>query len=93
MSTTELEIFERDTTVSPRKLRSVGYVPATIYGKNREPISIQVKSHPLHMAIKAGSRQFSLKGVGETIQAEVKQIQKVSTREEILHVEFLSPKN
>jgi ribosomal protein L25 (general stress protein Ctc) len=86
-----LEISERDTTISPRKLRSVGFIPATIYGKGREPQSVQVKSHPLHMALKAGHREFTLKGVGADIQATVKQIQKVSTREEVLHVEFLSP--
>ena len=91
MSTQELEIFERDTTISPRKLRTVGYIPATVYGKGRESKSIQVKSHPFHLALKAGHRNFVLKGLGSDMTAEVKQIQKVSTREEVLHIEFLSP--
>ena len=85
----ELEVFERDITVTPRKLREVGYIPATVYGKSLEsPISIQVKSHPFHLALKAGQREFVLTGAGKNIKAKVKQIQKVSTREEVLHIEF-----
>ena len=85
----ELEVLERDTTVTPRKLRDIGYIPATVYGKNLpNSLSVQVKSHPFHLAIKAGQRDFVLTGVGNNLKAKVKQIQKISTREEIIHIEF-----
>ena len=83
----EIETFERDNTISPRKLRSIGYVPATVDGKGREPQSVQFNTHDLTQALMAGNRQFKLKGYVQA-DAQVKQIQKVSTREELLHAEF-----
>ena len=87
---TELEVLERDTTVTPRKLRTIGFIPATIYGKDVEPVSVQVKAHPFHLALKAGVREFKLTGFN-TKTVKVQQIQKHTTREEVLHIEFLVP--
>lgn len=83
----EIETFERDTTISPRKLRTIGYVPATVYGKGKDSVSVQLNTHDLTQALLAGNRQFKLKGFVQA-NAQVKQIQKVSTREELLHAEF-----
>lgn len=91
MASKELQMFERDTTVTPRKLREVGYVPATIYGKNVEPLAIQVKAHDFELALAKGVRQFTLEGFGQKIEAEVKQIQKMATKETVLHAEFVVP--
>jgi len=86
-----LPIFERDNTITPRKLRAIGYIPATVYGKNTPSFSIQIKTHEFQLALARGVRNFRLEGMGQTIDAEVKQLQKVSTREEVLHVEFHVP--
>jgi ribosomal protein L25 (general stress protein Ctc) len=83
-----LKIFERDNTITPRKLRAIGYVPATIYGKNVEPLSIQLKAHELELAFARGVRKFNLEGLGQTLQAEAKQIQKHSSKGTLLNIEF-----
>ncbi len=83
-----LKIFERDNTITPRKLRAIGYVPATIYGKNFAPLSIQLKTHELDLALARGIRKFNLDGLGQSLQAEAKQVQKHSSKGSILHVEF-----
>ncbi|MCA9789798.1 MAG: hypothetical protein KC476_05110 [Cyanobacteria bacterium HKST-UBA06] len=85
----KLEMFERDTTITPRKIRSIGLIPATIYGKHFEPMSIQVNAHDFQLMLQRGIRNFELNGCGKTIEAKVHQLQKVSTKEQVLHAEFL----
>ena len=88
---TDLEVLERDTTVSPRALRTANFVPATVYGPGiGTPVSIQVDSHTIHQALLKGSRQFKLKGF---LSADVheKQIQKLPTKEFLLNIEFYAP--
>lgn len=84
-----LKIFERDTTLTSSKLRLIGYIPATVYGKNVEPRSIQIKAHEFELAIARGVKHFQLEGLGETLNAEVGQLQKQNTKNNILHVEFV----
>lgn len=86
-----LKIFERDNTITSSKLRSIGYIPATVYGKEFTPLNIQVKAHEFQLAIARGVRHFQLEGLGKTLDAQVKQLQKVNTKEEILHIEFYIP--
>ena len=37
-----IEAQERDLTKNPRQLRASGFLPATVYGKGKESVSIQV---------------------------------------------------
>ncbi len=37
-----IEAQERDMSLNPRQLRAAGFLPATIYGKGKESVSIQV---------------------------------------------------
>ena len=37
-----IEAQERDMTKNPRQLRAAGFLPATIYGKGQESVSIQL---------------------------------------------------
>jgi len=85
-----LQIFERDTTITPRKLRQIGYIPATIYGGDRQPLSIQLKAHEFEVAFHHGIRQFTLEGLGQAITAEVKQVQLNSSKGNVLHIEFFT---
>lgn len=83
-----LKIFERDTTLTPSKLRLIGYIPATIYGPSVEPLCAQIKAHEFELALKRGVKHFTLEGLGQTLDAEVKQLQKHNTKGTVLHVEF-----
>ena len=89
--TKTLAVFERDTTITSSKLRSIGLIPATVYGKGFEPVSIQLNAHDFQIALGKGARQFRLEGMGKTIDAQVKKLQKVSTKEQVLHAEFWVP--
>jgi len=86
-----LAIFERDNTITPRKLRSIGYIPATIYGKSMEPLSIQINAHEFELATARGVNQFKLEGFGKKIEAEVKQLQKNNRKNTVIHIEFFVP--
>ncbi len=84
----KLQIFERDQTVSPRKLRSVGYIPGTVYGNEQTPASIQVKAYDLERALSRGVRSFELEGLGAPIQAKVKEMQLDPVKQKVLHIQF-----
>jgi ribosomal protein L25 (general stress protein Ctc) len=86
-----IAIFERDNTITPSKLRTIGYIPATVYGKDQEPISIQLKAHEFELALAKRHREFTLAGLGKTLNVEVKQLQKNSVKGTTLHVEFYVP--
>lgn len=84
----ELKVTERDTTLNPRQLRAAGFVPATIYGKNVEPRSVQVRAHELSQFYTQGVREFKLSGFLETsVRIQELQMEPVSTKP--LSVQFL----
>lgn len=92
MSTFEtLPIFERDNTITPSKLRSIGYIPATIYGKSFNPLSIQLNAHTFELALARGVRKFQLEGLGQALNVEVKQLQKNNIKGTVTHIEFFVP--
>jgi ribosomal protein L25 (general stress protein Ctc) len=86
-----LKIFERDTTVTSSKLRRIGYVPATIYGKDIQSMSFQVRAHEFEIAYNHGVRRFTLDGFGKTFNAVVKQVQRNGATGAFLHIEFFVP--
>ncbi|WP_373531126.1 hypothetical protein [Vampirovibrio sp.] len=77
----ELKVTERDTTLTPRKLRVAGYIPVTLYGKNIQSVHIQVKSHEFAQLISHGNRQLKLSGyVDATAQVRQLHVEPVSQR-------------
>ena len=58
----ELKVSERDTTITPRHLRTAGYIPATVYGRGMQSQSVQVRAHQFHQLFLHGSREFHLSG-------------------------------
>lgn len=60
-----LKVTERDNTVTPRQLREAGYVPATLYGKNQEAVSVQLRAHEFNQLLLQGIREFQLTGFVE----------------------------
>lgn len=74
MSQTELQVWERDTTLTPRQLRAAGYVPATLYGKDLEPACVQVRTHEFTLLCAKGVRAAKLTGF-LNMSVEIKSVQ------------------
>ena len=74
-----------------RRLRAEGILPATVYGNNTQPISVQMNAHDFQMALKhAGRTQLiDLTLPGEAPRPVfVKQLAVDAKRNAIQHVEF-----
>ncbi len=87
-----LQIYERDTTLTPRKLRSIDYIPVTVYGKAFHPLSAQVKAHEFELPWFRGIHHYQITGCGQTaLRVEAKQVQVQNTKDKVLHIEFYVP--
>ncbi|MDH4378921.1 MAG: hypothetical protein QE263_03330 [Vampirovibrionales bacterium] len=88
---TQIAVAERDTTLNPRQLRFAGKIPATVYGKGRDPQSIQMDTHTFVMHLSKGQRNFSLEGLGATpVAVKAHQVQINPISQQVLNVEFLA---
>ncbi len=83
----KIQATERDTTLNPRQLRKAGFIPATIYSKDTESKSIQVKTKEFRTHYGRGMRIFELEGL--TMTARAKQVQIDALSQEVLSLEFL----
>ncbi len=82
-----IQATERDDTLNPRQLRKAGFIPTTIYSKDTESKSIQVKTKEFVTHYGRGLRIFELDGVKATVRA--KQVQIDPLTQAVLSVEFL----
>lgn len=90
MSRQQLKATERDTTITPRQLRSAGFLPATVYGGKATPQSIQVRTHEFELLYQKGHREFDLQHHdGSTISARAHQVQKNARTQQYENIEFL----
>ncbi len=87
---TDLKVMERDNTITPRQLRSAGFVPATVYGSESEPASIQVKHREFAPLFLKGSRVFELTGITGPSLVRAKNLQVDPVSQKILSIEFLT---
>jgi large subunit ribosomal protein L25 len=74
-----------------RRLRAQGVLPATVYGHNVEPVSLQISAHEFQRVLKAAGRTqlIDLSIPGEASRPVfVKQIAVDAKRNAIQHVEF-----
>ncbi len=83
----KLQATERDTTLNPRQLRAAGFVPATIYSKDTDSRSIQVRAKELAYQYGKGMRIFELDGL--KLIARAQQIQVDPLSQQVLSIEFL----
>lgn len=89
MSQNLIDSKKRDMELNPRQLRMQGLVPATVYGKAEESISVQLNSKEFMIAYKKDKNSiFSLKMESATIKAIVKKVQVEATTDKVLNVEF-----
>jgi ribosomal protein L25 (general stress protein Ctc) len=84
----ELKVTERDTTVTPRQLRAVGYIPATIYGNGIPSQSVQVRAHEFSHFLMQGIREFRLTGFIEST-VEAQDVQRDPVSQKPVSIQFL----
>jgi large subunit ribosomal protein L25 len=78
-----------------RKLRKAGLIPAVIYGKDTEPLAVQVSVKEWvklsrHMKRNSILDLFLTGNGGETKVVMVKEIQRAFPSDELLHIDFLN---
>lgn len=91
MSQLAVNIMERQATENPKTLRKVGMVPGIIYGESLDnAISIKVESNNLLRLLKNNSKGTILKLNlnNKPLSCVVKEVQKDTIADEVLHVDF-----
>lgn len=73
---------------SVKKLRSEGYVPAVVYGKEKETTPVQLDANVLKKYFEEGGRMADVTLDGKKLKALVKEIQHDVLSDDILHVDF-----
>lgn len=89
----EAEVREGKGKEFARKIRGSGFIPAIVYGKNKEPRPLKVRARDLRLALEAsGGRLINLKvldgGREESYPVLVTEVQKDPIKRETLHVDF-----
>lgn len=77
-----------------RRIRRTGMVPAIVYGKGTDPVSVSVDAHDLHLALhtEAGSNaliNLDIDG-GDTLLTMARVIDRHPFRNEYRHVDFVT---
>lgn len=88
----EAKIREQGGKGVARRLRNEGYVPAVVYGSNKEPKKVAITGHSLQMAIQKGGfltnpQEISIDGKTEKVLP--REIQTDPLSDMITHVDFL----
>ncbi|MBN1286989.1 MAG: 50S ribosomal protein L25 [Anaerolineae bacterium] len=93
MSSENIELNAQKRTVTGKhfkKFRQQGWVPAVFYGPNREPVKLQIAARELAIVLAeaGGSQLIDLKVEGETHPALIREVQRDSVRDILLHVDL-----
>ena len=90
MAKSNLMAQKRDESLNPRELRRSGKVPATLYGKDQESLSLQLDAKEFMNTYKKDKNAiFSLTVDEENFDSVVKKIQVKTVKNDLLNVEFL----
>ncbi len=93
MTQTLINTEKKDSSLNPRQIRQKGLVPATIYGKGMESVSIQLDVKEFIAAYKKDKNAiFELKMDKTTYSAIVKKVQIEAISDKVLNIEFQSIK-
>ena len=85
----KLNVIEREEGKNPRQIRSMGFIPVSIYGKGMESKNAQVNTHEFEMAYKNNKEgEWELKFGKEKINAKIAELQTNFATSEFLNVEF-----
>jgi len=90
MAKSQLQAKKRDNTLNPRQTRSEGRLPATLYGKGMESLSIELDTKEFAQTYKKDKYAiFQLSVDNKNYNAIVKRVQMKSINDNYLNVEFL----
>ena len=85
----QVELREKLGTTYARRLRKSGRLPATIYGKGRDPVSVSVDEREIVTHLQAGNHVIELdNGDGSPATALVKDLQFGYLGDNLIHVDF-----
>ncbi len=80
---------ERNDSLNPRQLRSSGKLPATLYGKDSESLSLELDTREFINAYKKDKNAiFTIKVGKESFDSVIKKVQIKTVKDDILNVEF-----
>jgi large subunit ribosomal protein L25 len=83
------ELEAKDETLNPRQLRATGKLPATIYGKGVESVSVQLDAHGFMNTYKNNKDSvYELSLADKKYTAVVQKIQKNYATNTELNIEF-----
>lgn len=90
METYTLPCEKRDLAVKAKKLRRSGYVPAVVYGRHMDSLSIQIKQEAATKLLQTHSigSKILLKVPGEDITAVLKEFSRDASTRSLAHIEF-----
>lgn len=89
MSKAQLKAKKRSDSLNPRQLRAEGKLPATIYGKGIESVSIELDTKEFYSVYKKDKTAiFELKVDKNTYSTVVKRVQMKPQTDNLLNVEF-----
>jgi len=91
MSNATLNATMREENKNPRQIRSMGFIPASIYGKGIEPKNIQINAHEFELAYRANKEgNWELKLDSEKFNAKIQELQVNYATNEYLNIEFMA---
>ena len=89
MSKSQLTAKTRNNSLNPRQLRSSGKLPATLYGKGMDSVSLELDSKEFATTYKKDKNAiFELKVDKEIYSTIVKKVQVKAINDNLLNVEF-----
>ncbi len=85
----KLNIQEREEGKNPRQIRSMGFIPVSIYGKGMDSKNMQVNAHEFELAYRSNKEgNWELALGKEKINAKIQEIQENYATSEFLNIEF-----
>lgn len=83
------EVEKKDENMNPRQLRAAGKLPATIYGKGMDSLSVQLDAHEFINTYKNNKQSvYELSFSGKKYNTVVQNVQKNYATNQELNVEF-----
>ena len=83
------ELREQIGSLSSKRLRTGGLIPAIIYGHKKDPVSVTINSHDFGEAIHHGARLLDLKLGNKTETIIVKELQFDHLGKNIIHADLM----
>lgn len=87
----QAEIKNLHGTRESRKIRKINKIPAIIYGKNKQPISIKIKHNEIlnYIINRKNNKNLQIIFKNNIENVCLKKIQKHHFKRKILHVDFI----